>query len=147
MNNEIKSSESENNKVIKENQSKEFNSLKPISKQAKKLLEKIITNQELYPVAVKINKAKNTMTIRYDSSIPSSFPEFILLVKEFSYGKEYYPIQEIYFDDQGIIGNVELVPTGYSFIMGSKKQKQSTAHCRLMIEHINRKKLASSEAN
>lgn len=31
MNNEIKSSESENNKVIKENQSKEFNSLKPLS--------------------------------------------------------------------------------------------------------------------
>ena len=135
------------NKAIKENQSKGFNSLKPISKQAKKLLEKIIANQELYPVAVKINKAENTMTIRYDSSIPSSFPEFVLLVKEFSYGKEYYPIQEIYFDDQGIIGNVELVPTGYSFIMGSKKQKQSAAHCRLMIEHINRKKLASSEAN
>jgi len=140
--NEIKSSESENNKVIKENQSKEFNSLKPISKQAKKLLEKIIANQKLYPVAVKINKTKNTMTIRYDSSMPSSFPEFVLLVKEFSYGKEYYPIQEIYFDDQGIIGNVELVPIGYSFIMGSKKQKQSAAHCRLMIEHINRKKIS-----
>ena len=63
MNNEIKSSESENNKVIKENQSKEFNSLKPISKQAKKLLEKIIANQELYTDSVKIKKAKNTMTI------------------------------------------------------------------------------------
>jgi len=126
------------------NINKEFveNSLKPISKQAKKLLEKIIANQKLYPVAVKINKTKNTMTIRYDSSMPSSFPEFVLLVKEFSYGKEYYPIQEIYFDDQGIIGNVELVPIGYSFIMGSKKQKQSAAHCRLMIEHINRKKIS-----
>ena len=133
--------------MININQESVKDSLKPISKQAKKLLEKIIANQELYPVAVKINKAKNTMTIRYDSSMPSSFPEFVLLVKEFSYGKEYYPIQEIYFNDQGIIGNVELVPIGYSFIMGSKKQKQSTAHCRLMIEHINRKKLASSEAN
>ena len=128
--------------MININQESVKDSLKPISKQAKKLLEKIIANQELYPVAVKINKAKNTMTIRYDSSMPSSFPEFVLLVKEFSYGKEYYPIQEIYFDDQGIIGNVELVPIGYSFIMGSKKQKQSTAHCRLMIEHINRKKIS-----
>ena len=67
------------------------------------------------------------MTIRYDGSIPSSFPEFILLVKEFSYGKEYYPIQEIYFDDQGIIGNVELVPTEYSFTMGSKNKVPLTA--------------------
>ena len=128
--------------MITTNQEFAKDSLKPISKQAKKLLEKIIANQKLYPVVVKINKAENTMTIRYDSSIPSSFPEFDFLVKEFSYGKEYYPIQEIYFDDQGIIGNVELVPTGYSFIMGSKKQKQSAAHCRLMIEHINRKKIS-----
>ena len=131
------------------NINKEFveNSLKPISKQAKKLLEKIIANQELYPVAVKINKAENTMTIRYDSSTPASFPEFVLLVKEFSYGKEYYPIQEIYFDYKGIIKKFSLLSDGYSFIISSKKQKQSAAHCRLMIEHINRKKLASSEAN
>lgn len=128
--------------MININQESVKDSLKPISKQAKKLLEKIIANQKLYPVAVKINKTKNTITIRYDSSMPSNFPEFVLLVKEFSYGKEYYPIQEIYFDDQGIIGNVELVPIGYSFIMGSKKQKQSAAHCRLMIEHINRKKIS-----
>ncbi|EMB37575.1 hypothetical protein E4N99_10205 [Treponema denticola] len=140
--NEIKSSESENNKVIKENQSKEFNSLKPISKQAKKLLEKIIANQKLYPVVVKINKAKNTMTIRYDSSTPASFPEFVLLVKEFSYGKEYYPIQEIYFDYKGTIKKFSLLSDGYSFITNSKAQKQSTVHCRLMIEHINRKKIS-----
>ncbi|UTY23428.1 hypothetical protein [Treponema denticola] len=139
--NEIKSSESENNKVIKENQSKEFNSLKPISKQAKKLLEKIIANQKLYPVVVKISKAKNTMTIRYDSSTPASFPEFVLLVKEFSYGKEYYPIQEIYFDYKGTIKKFSLLSDGYSFITNSKAQKQSTVHCRLMIEHINRKKI------
>ena len=126
-------------KSLKEEFAKD--SLKPISKQAKKLLEKIIANQELYPVSMKINKAKNTMTIRYDSSTPASFSEFVLLVKEFSYGKEYYPIQEIYFYDQEIVGNIELVPTRY-FIMGSKKQKQSATHCRLMIEHINRKKIS-----
>ena len=107
-------------KSLKEEFAKD--SLKPISKQAKKLLEKIIANQELYPVSMKINKAKNTITIRYDSSTPASFSEFVLLVKEFSYGKEYYPIQEIYFDDQGIIGNIELVPTGYSFIMITKEE-------------------------
>lgn len=103
----------------------------------KKEIQNLVSSAKM-----KINKTKNTMTIRYDSSMPSSFPEFVLLVKEFSYGKEYYPIQEIYFDDQGIIGNVELVQIGYSFIMGSKKQKQSAAHCRLMIEHINRKKIS-----
>lgn len=145
--NEIKSSESENNKVIKENQSKEFNSLKPISKQAKKLLEKIISNKKSYPIYVKMNKRENTMTIRYDSSTPASFPEFVLLVKEFSYGKEYYPIQEIYFDYKGTIKKFSLLSDGYSFITNSKAQKQSTVHCRLMIEHINRKKLALSEAN
>ena len=133
--------------MITTNQESVKDSLKPISKQAKKLLEKIIANQELYPVAVKINKAENTMTIRYDSSTPASFPEFVLLVKEFSYGKEYYPIQEIYFDYKGTIKKFSLLSDGYSFITNSKAQKQSSVHCRLMIEHINRRKLASSKAN
>ena len=82
------------------------------------------------------------MTIRYDSSTPASFPEFVLLVKEFSYGKEYYPIQEIYFDYKGTIKKFSLLSDGYSFITNSKAQKQSTVHCRLMIEHINRKKIS-----
>ena len=127
--------------MITTNRESVKDSLKPISKQAKKLLEKIISNKKSYPIYVKMNKRENTMTIRYNSSIPSSFPEFVLLVKEFSYGKEYYPIQEIYFDDQEIVGNIALVPARY-FIMGSKKQKQSATHCRLMIEHINRKKIS-----
>lgn len=126
----------------------EFDSLKPISKQAKKLFEKIIAHQKLYPVCIKMHEKENTITIRDTSNIQPSFPEFVLLVKEFSDGKEYYPIQEIYFDNKGLIKKIEFRATGYSFIIGSKKQKQSCTHFRLMIENINRlKKSASSEAN
>lgn len=146
--NEIKSASSVANKVIKENQSKEFDSLKPISKQAKKLFEKIIAHQKLYPVCIKMHEKENTITIRDTSNIQPSFPEFVLLVKECLHGKEYYPIQEIYFDNKGLIKKIDFRATGYSFIIGSKKQKKTCTHCRLMIEHINRlKKSASSEAN
>lgn len=145
--NEIKSISIEAN-TIKENQSKEIYSLKPISKHAKKLFEKIMANQKLYPVYIEMNEKENTITIRDANIINTTFPEFILLVQEFSYGKEYYPIQEIYYVDRETIKKIDLVWNGHSSIVGDKKQKQSTAHFQLMIEHINRlKKSASGEAN
>ena len=64
--------------------------LKPISKRSKTLLEKIVANKEAYPVYVTVSDEEDTITIRDDCPMAL---QFVLLVKEFSYGKEYYPIR------------------------------------------------------
>ena len=119
--------------------------LKPISKRAKKLLEKIVANKEAYPVYVTVGDDKeDTITICENCNMATAM---VFLVKEFSYGKEYYPIKQIYFDyDGSVLKDIELIPAGYSFMVGSKQQERSTSHCLFLLEHINRLKIASSEA-
>ena len=121
--------------------------LKPISKRSKTLLEKIVANKEAYPVYVTVSDEEDTITIRDDCPMAL---QFVLLVKEFSYGKEYYPIRRTYFNyDGSVCRDIEFISAGSSFMMGSKQQKHSTSDCYFMLEHINRlknHKIASSEA-
>lgn len=113
--------------------------LKPISKRAKKLLEKIVANKEAYPVYVTVGDDKeDTITICENCNMATAM---VFLVKEFSYGKEYYPIKQTYFNyDGSVLKDIELIPTGYSFMVGSKQQERSISHCLFLLEHINRLK-------
>ncbi|UTC47697.1 hypothetical protein [Treponema vincentii] len=112
--------------------------LKPISQRAKKLVEKIVANQGTYPVSI-INEGDKITVREVSEGIPTE--QFVLLVKEFTYGKEYYPIKKTYFDHVGnVLNDIELIPSGYSFMVGSKQQERSTSECLLLFEHINQLK-------